>query len=134
GFRPGDARSLILPELFHAEVSALAREAVIGQDFLDVGPLGEPGKLGITHRRAQLDPLNPEVGQLFHQPGKVLFELRAVGICLTTNWESQRIGAKRAGAAGEKSGDEGVRCCFPKKLSPREKSHRPPRGAKSPAL
>jgi hypothetical protein len=64
-----------------------------GDDFPDLRAIGQPGEFGVTERRAQLDPLHADVGELFQQAGKVLFDHRAVRPGLAADGQSERIGA-----------------------------------------
>ena len=103
--RPGDALLLVLAQLPHAEVRALALHAVIGQDLPDLFPVGETGELGVADRRAQLDALTPMSASIFSQPGEVAsLIICAVGIRLAADRQAQRIGAKLGGARGDKPG------------------------------
>jgi hypothetical protein len=70
----------------------------IAQDFPQFGPFvfGEAAEaaIGVSHRRAQLDPLKSGVGKLLDRAGKVLGDHLPDGISLTSYGHAKRIGAK----------------------------------------
>src|SRR5262249_24350154 len=116
-------RFLSLPEFLHVEVRALTYETMIGQDFPDLGPFGQSGELRVTEWGAQLDTLNPQVRHLLHQAGEIPFEHRAVWICLTADWESERIGVEIKTPGGHEPGRHSIRRHFLEELSSRILSH-----------
>jgi hypothetical protein len=69
--------------------------------------------------RAQLDPLDPEVGQNLQETGKVpLLDHRPVRVGLTSDGQAERVGPYRGGkASGNEASDGGIRPCFPQKLA-----------------
>src|SRR5439155_1216522 len=94
---------------------------------LDQLPIGKTGEVRVTKRRAHLDGLNADVGQRLRQPGKVaVLDHLPVGICLTADGQSQRIGASLDDARGEEPGDGRIRRRRLQELSSGKYSHRPP--------
>src|SRR5262249_49760968 len=64
-----------------------------------------------------------QVSQLLHQAGKILFEHRTVGICLTADRQSERIGVKFYYARGHEPSHCSIRRHFLEKLSSRNRTH-----------
>ena len=108
---PGDARGLLLAQLAHAEMGAHAGQTAIGKNLLHLLGVGQAGELGVAERRAQLQGLNPNPGQLLYQAGEIaILDHRAVGIGLAPDRQAEGRGRKRdaAGHAGDDGADGGL--------------------------
>ena len=69
--RPVDALLLVLAQLAHAEMRALALHAVVLDDLLHLLRVRQRGELLVAERRAQLDALDADFLEHLQQPGEV---------------------------------------------------------------
>ena len=93
---------------------ALATEAMIRDDLSHLLSIGETGEL-VVPGRAQLDPLDPDVGQDLQETDKVaFFDHCPVRVRLTSNGQPERIGSERGTQAGGNEASDGrLTPCFP---------------------